>query len=202
MLLINIAITRNFTRFLRSGGNTSSRGIVILAMVVFACQRGVLISAQTDAAKEKMGMYFAKRAYEPKPLPNFVEVRSQLPSPIYDEDPVLVRLYWKAWELAFHIFHEPALQSGFVSQFIDAAFNANVFLWDSCFMSMFCNYADPLVPGISTLDNSYAKQHEDGEICREIVRNTGIDFHEWVDHEDGSWNWVRRCFKAFICSWP
>ena len=120
-------------------------------------------------------------------------MRSRLPAPIYDDNPVLVRLYWKAWELAFHNFNEPAPQSGFVSQFIDAAFNQNIFLWDSCFMTMFCNYAYPLVPGISSLDNFYAKQHEDGEICREIVRKTGTDFDYWVNHEDkpliSRWGW-------------
>ena len=84
-------------------------------------------------------------------------------------------MYWKAWELAFRNFHEPAPGSGFVSQFIDAAFNQNIFQWDTCFMTMFCNYAHPLVPGIGSLDNFYAKQHEDGEICREIGRATGKD---------------------------
>ena len=167
--------------------------IVILALAMAAWQPGVLFSAETGAAKEGTGMYFAKKAYEAKPLPKFAKLRSRLPSPIYDDNPVLVRLYWKAWELAFHNFYEPAPQSGFVSQFIDAAFNKNIFLWDSCFMTMFCNYAYPLVPGISSLDNFYAKQHEDGEICREIVRNTGTDFDEWVNHEDkpliSRWGW-------------
>ena len=167
--------------------------IMILVVAIVAGQPRALFCAETGAANETMGMYFAKKAYEAKPLANFAKLRSQLPSPIYDDNPVLVRLYWKAWELAFHNFHEPAPQSGFVSQFIDAAFNKNIFLWDSCFMTMFCNYAYPLVPGISTLDNFYAKQHEDGEICREIVRDTGIDFGEWVDHEDkplfSRWGW-------------
>jgi hypothetical protein len=160
-----------------------------------ACQRGVVFSAESGAAKETMGMYFAKKAYEAKPLPQFAELRSQLPSPIYDDNPVLVPLYWKAWELAFHNFYAPSPQSGFVSQFIDAAFNKDIFLWDSCFMTMFCNYAYPLVPGISSLDNFYAKQHEDGEICREIVRDTGTDFRYWVNHEDkplfSRWGWPR-----------
>jgi len=39
-------------------------------------------------------------------------------------------------------------------------------------MTMFCNYAHPCVPGIGSLDNFYVKQHEDGEICREINRAT------------------------------
>jgi hypothetical protein len=43
-------------------------------------------------------------------------------------DPVYVRMYWKAWELAFRNFYEPRPGSGFVSQFIDAAFNQNIFL--------------------------------------------------------------------------
>jgi hypothetical protein len=152
----------------------------------------LLQGAQVEQ-KEVLGRYFTKKAYKPVPLPKFEELKDELPSPIYDDNPLWVKTYWKAWELAFHNFREPAPQSGFVSQFIDAAFNQNIFLWDSCFMSMFCNYAYPLVPGISTLDNFYAKQHEDGEICREIVRATGVDFGPWVNREDmplfSRWGW-------------
>jgi hypothetical protein len=132
---------------------------------------------------EELGKYFSRKRYVPAPLPQWQSSRGQLPEPIYDSRPDWISMYWKAWELAFRNFHEPAPGSGYVSQFIDAAFNANIFLWDSCFMTMFCNCAGPLVPGIGTLDNFYAKQHEDGEICREIVRNTGLDFSEWVNHE-------------------
>jgi hypothetical protein len=170
--------------------------VLVLTLVIVACQPRLLFSAERNAAgKEVVGRFFPKKTYAPQPLPHFAEMRSQLPSPIYDDNPLFVRLYWKAWELAFQNFFAPAPQSGFVSQFIDAAFNQNIFLWDSCFMSMFCNYGHPLVPGISSLDNFYAKQHEDGEICREIVRDTGMDFSEWVDHEDkplfSRWGWPR-----------
>src|SRR3972149_10693813 len=108
---------------------------------------------------------FRKR-YSPSPLSRFEAVGGELPAPVCDAKPLWGETCWKAWELAFKNFHEPTQQSGFVSQFIDAAFNENIFLWDSCFMTMFCNYAHPLVPGISTLDNCYAKQYEDGEISR------------------------------------
>lgn len=87
----------------------------------------------------------------------------------------------------------PAPGSGFVSAFIDPAFNENTFLWDTCFMTMFCNYAHPLVPGISSLDNFYAHQHSDGEICREISRATGADYAPWVNQEHkplfSRWGW-------------
>jgi hypothetical protein len=152
-----------------------------------------LLRAAQVEQKEELGRYFTKKAYSLMPLPKLEEAKDELPSPIYDDNPLWVKTYWKAWELAFHNFREPSSQSGFVSQFIDAAFNQNIFLWDSCFMTMFCNYAYPLVPGISTLDNFYAKQHEDGEICREIVRATGVDYHEWGNQENSPlfsrWGW-------------
>lgn len=134
---------------------------------------------------QNRGQYFARKDYVPKPLPKFAEARSKLPSPIFDEDPACVELYWKAWELAFRNFHEPATNSGFVSQFIDAAFNQNIFLWDTCFMTMFCNYGHPYVPGICSLDNFYCRQFADGEICREIDRASGREYHEWINREGG-----------------
>ena len=132
----------------------------------------------------KQGILFTKKKYIPKPLPTFNNTKDKLPCPIFEEDQDYIKCYWKAWELAFRNFHEPKPASGFVSQFIDAAFNENIFLWDTCFMTMFCNYAHPYVPAISSLDNFYAKQHEDGEICREINRSTGKDFEPWVNKEN------------------
>jgi hypothetical protein len=146
-----------------------------------------------DPRQSERGRYFEKNSYAPAPLPAFAETQPLLPSPIYDENPQFLKLYWKAWEIAFKNFHEPAPKSGFVSQFIDAAFNDNIFLWDTAFMTMFCNIASPLVPGIGSLDNFYAKQHPTGEICREIQRKSGLDFSYWVNSGDTTlftrWGW-------------
>jgi len=139
----------------------------------------------TFAQKDSLqGCFFSIKNYNPKPLPNFNEARNWLPFPIYDENPLWVETYWKAWEMAFKNFQEPAEGSGFVSQFLDPAFNANIFLWDGAFITMFLNVAHPLVPGISSLDNFYVKQHSTGEICREINRSTGIDFEFWRNTEN------------------
>jgi len=149
--------------------------------------------AKPSPSSDVRGAYFEKKAYNPAPLPRFDETRSLLPSPIADEHPLWVETYWKAWELAFKNFREPAKGSGFVSQFIDAAFNENIFLWDSCFMTMFCNYGYPFVPGIATLDNFYAKQYVDGEIGREINRTTGVEYTPWINFEKkplfSRWGW-------------
>jgi hypothetical protein len=160
----------------------SAQGILPLAILAAALASP--LGAAPPAPPQ--GQFFAKKQYVPQPLPEFAQTKDKLPAPIYDEDPRCVAMYWKTWELAFKNFHAPAAGSGFVSQFIDAAFNQNIFLWDSCFMTMFCNYGHPLVPGIGTLDNFYAKQHADGEICREIVRATGQDFGPWVNSEHKS----------------
>jgi hypothetical protein len=173
--------------------------ITIVVCLVLACTRWAAGQARgyADTAHahrgEKHGSYFDKKQYSPTPLPGFTNSRHLLPSPLYDENPLWVELYWKAWELAFRNFYEPPPGSGFVSQFIDAAFNDNIFLWDTSFMTMFCNIAYPLVPGIASLDNFYVKQHVTGEICREIQRNSGLDFAFWANSEDTTlfsrWGW-------------
>lgn len=133
---------------------------------------------------EVQGIYFSKKTYEPRPLPKFDDTKDLLPNPIYDENPLWIETYWASWEMAFKNFQAPADGSGFVSQFLDCAFNANLFLWDTAFQTMFLNVAHPLVPGISSLDNFYIKQYSTGEICREINRNTGIDFDPWRNNEN------------------
>ena len=160
---------------------------------LLACALCLPATAVAETPTPAQGAAFSKKVYQQKPLPQFAEVRDQLPAPVFSEKPEWVTMYWKAWELAFKNFHDPAPGSGYVSQFIDAAFNQNIFLWDTCFMTMFCNYGHPLVPGIGSLDNFYAKQYADGEICREINRTTGRDYTEWVNHEGqplfSRWGW-------------
>ena len=127
------------------------------------------------------------------PLPTFEQLRTQLPEPVLDSKPAWIEAYWKAWELATRNFHVPAPGSGFPARFIDAAFSDNIYFWDTCFMTMFCNVGGRLVPGIESLDNFYAKQHADGEIAREIVRATGEDYFKWVNTERrpffSRWGW-------------
>ncbi len=115
--------------------------------------------------------------------PAFEDVRNSLPAPVYNEKPDYVESYWKAWELAFKNTYVPSPEAGFVSPFVDAAFNDSIFLWDMSFISMFANYGMPFSPGIVGLDNFYAKQHATGEICRQISRINGNDDPRWTNTE-------------------
>lgn len=138
----------------------------------------------TFLEKQQRGMYFSKKKYEDGELPVFEEVREQLPRPFVSARPEWADCYWYALKILFRNTHKPKPESGYVSNFVDAAFNDDIFLWDTCFMTMFCNLLHPYVPGIRSLDNFYCKQLDDGEIPRELVRDTGKDFMRWVNVYD------------------
>lgn len=105
----------------------------------------------------------------------FDSIKNQLPEPLWDGRSDEIECYYKAWKIDFGNINNPTKQSGFVSPFIDTAFNGNLFMWDSCFILMFCKYAAHLFDFQQMLDNFYAKQHKDGYICREIRETDGKD---------------------------
>ncbi|GHV09899.1 hypothetical protein FACS1894162_1640 [Bacteroidia bacterium] len=117
-------------------------------------------------------------------LPAFAEAMPNMPQPVYEENPLWIETWWKAWAFAFDHLFQPVAGSGFVSPIFDAAFSSNIFLWDSSFVTMFANYASPEVDAIAGLDNFYAKQYPSGEICREIVWATGIDADGFINKDN------------------
>ena len=109
------------------------------------------------------------------------EVKDKLPQPVLPGNPSWLGCYHYAWKIAFANAKKPAQGSGFISGFVDAAFNQDIFLWDTVFITMFADFARPFLPGIEALDNFYIKQLPDGEIPREMVRETGEDMPFWVN---------------------
>jgi glycogen debranching enzyme len=124
------------------------------------------------------GKYFAKKKYVYAPIPTFADSKNKLPTPILTNDTGWIRMYWKAWEIAFSNFKSPPKGSPLVSNFIDEAFNEYIFQWDTEFMIMFARYCHKIFPAIQSLDNFYCRQHDDGLIWRVITEAEGID-HEW-----------------------
>ena len=117
--------------------------------------------------------YFQTKAPESIEIPSWEAAKAQLPHPIWDGHADSLRAYEHAWQLALQNLHNPDDQNGFVSPYLDAAFNNDLFLWDSCFMLMFGIYADPLFPFQKTLDNFYAAQLPDGFISRQLHESNG-----------------------------
>lgn len=108
-------------------------------------------------------------------IPDFVSVKNSLPQPLWENHNDYIDCYWKAWEIAFSNLRKPKEGTGFVTNYIDAAFNGCIFMWDSAFMLMFGKYADRIFKFQKTLDNFYSHQHVDGFICRQIEEETGCD---------------------------
>ncbi len=106
----------------------------------------------------------------------FHEARPLLPVPVIPHFSEWEEMYWRAWEIAWRHLRQPRSGSGLVANFIDSAFNGNMFMWDSAFMTQFGIYGRRAFDFLGTLENFYARQHDDGYICREINMLDGHDF--------------------------
>jgi glycogen debranching enzyme len=124
---------------------------------------------------------FIKEEYENMDLPTYAEAKDVLPKPFWEGHNSTIECYNKAFEIAFSNLRKPKEGSGFVSNFIDTAFNGDLFMWDSVFILMFAKYGIRAFNFQNTLDNLYAKQHIDGFICRQIDESTGEDRFERFD---------------------
>ena len=83
-----------------------------------------------------------------------IDWKAYIPTPVYEEHPEYHEFYMKAWELVYeHIKNTPGMPQ---TPYMDEAFCATqVWIWDSCFMSLFCKYARDVFPGVETLNNFY-----------------------------------------------
>lgn len=122
------------------------------------------------------------RIASPETIPprSFAEAKKILPAPFWPGHEKEIEMYWKAWQIGIGNIKAPEAGSGFVSSYIDTAYNGNIFMWDSAFITMFARYGTRFFPFQRTLDNFYAKQHPDGFICREI-KSDGADCFERYD---------------------
>lgn len=114
---------------------------------------------------------FLKMEAEDTPLPTYAEAKDRLPRPIWPGHEDAIACYDKTWEIAFRNLRKPNAAGGFVSNFIDTAFNGYLFMWDSSFIVMFGRYGSHVFNFQKTLDNLYSHQHKDGFICREICED-------------------------------
>ena len=80
---------------------------------------------------------FISQKRERTKLPTYEKEKENLPKPVWDGHDDAIACYYKAWELAFGNLRKPAATSGFVSNYIDTAFNGEIFMWDSVFILMF-----------------------------------------------------------------
>ncbi|MBQ2709494.1 MAG: CehA/McbA family metallohydrolase, partial [Clostridia bacterium] len=87
----------------------------------------------------------------------------------------------RAFAIAGSKLRIPPKASGYVKPMLYTEFADSIFMWGNCFNSMYGEYASHLFDFIGMLDNFYAKQHDDGFICRQLEINTGTDRFEKHD---------------------
>ena len=96
------------------------------------------------------------------PMYSVSERLAHVPRPVYDAAPALIDLYYKAWELAArHVKFIPGMPREI---YMDEAFcHTNIWIWDTCFMAMFCKYAPDFFPGVESLHNFYDVMYGDAQ---------------------------------------
>ena len=147
--------------------------------------------------KYMAGNTFIDSDESPADPPKYEDIKERLPRPIFDGHDDYIKCYDYAWKTAFSNVNRPADGSGFVSSFIDAAFNGCVFMWDCSFIMMFTKYAERVFPFQRTLDNFYSHQHRDGFICREIEEDTGRDHFTRFDPSSTGPNILAWCELSY-----
>lgn len=82
------------------------------------------------------------------------EWKKRLPIPVCEEHPEYLEFYYKTWELArSHVKSIPGMPQ---DPYMDESLcDTQVWIWDSCFMSLFCKFASDVFPGVETFDNFY-----------------------------------------------
>ena len=93
--------------------------------------------------------------------------REYIPQPICEEFPEYSEFYNKTWDLARD--HVREIKGMPQSPYMDEALcDTQIWIWDSCFMSLFCKYAQEVFPGIETFYNFYEPLYN-GKLLPEII---------------------------------
>ena len=116
---------------------------------------------------------FRHRVRQDAALPSFDDVRPRLPVPLLPDDEGLVALYWNAWRIVWAGLRTPTPGSNLVAPYIAPHPQANLEMGNAAFLALLAGYLPGSYDLVSTLDNFYAGQHEDGFIGREMDPSTG-----------------------------
>ncbi len=95
------------------------------------------------------------------------DYKKYIPVPVLDAFPDFKELYDKAWELArAHVRNIGGMPQ---NPYMDEAFcDTQVWIWDTCFMSLFCKFAPEAFPGVETFKNFYEVLYGGGSLPKII----------------------------------
>jgi hypothetical protein len=133
----------------------------------------------TDAVESlpdpPLSPWYDVKAYTGGPPPAFAEIKDRFPLPVWDGHPEALDAYWYCWQtlMKVWVFAPHAADHEAVANLLGYP-NwgpwGSTMVFDSCFILHFSRYGAQAYPYITCLDNCYARQHENGFICRESDR--------------------------------
>ena len=109
---------------------------------------------------------------------------TKVPTPIFDEQPGYVELYWKAWEMAYdHVVEDPGVPNGWYMD--EVCYDNVIWIWDSCFMTLFNRYAaGDYFPGVANLNNIYMPLYDNASTTQSIWFADNPNLLAWVEWEN------------------
>ena len=121
---------------------------------------------------EPLAPWYSEKSYLGPAPPHYDDVKARLPIPVLESDSSLIDLYWYCWKTLFDLWLFPptAPNHQAVANLLGLrswSIWGSTMVWDTAFMLHFARYANRAYPFITAFDNCYARQHDNGFICRE-----------------------------------
>jgi hypothetical protein len=125
---------------------------------------------------EPLSPWYEKKSYFQAVAPEYEKLKDQLPEPIFDGHPEALEAYWYCWKTLMGVWYFTPDEED--HQAVSAICGirswgpwGSTMVWDTAFMMYFAKYGHQAYPFIQAFDNCYARQHENGFICRETDKN-------------------------------
>ena len=125
--------------------------------------------AARQAAELGYIMAIAIAAHSPVPIQQRESLMHlNVPEPIYDANPGYLELYDLAWRLAHD--HIRSIDGMPQNPYMDEAFcDTRIWIWDTCFMALFCKFAPDIFPGVESFRNLLDVIHGDATLPSVLV---------------------------------
>ncbi len=119
-------------------------------------------------------------ALSPDKMPETLE--QILTKPVYDENPGFIELHDLAWKQAKdHIRLSPGLPRPLYMD--EACWDNTLWIWDTCYMAMYCRYAPSMFPGVESLDNFYGIIHDGVKTPLRIEMLDNPPLYAWAEYD-------------------
>jgi hypothetical protein len=125
---------------------------------------------------EPLSPWYDIKSYLTSPPPTLEDIKEKLPVPILDGHPEVLEAYWYCWKTLLSVWYFSPESSDHQAVSNICGIKSwgpwgSTMVWDTAFILHFARYGHQAYPFITALDNCYARQHENGYICRETDKN-------------------------------